>query len=140
MAVKRQPGGDMPKKKRDTLGELERIAKSLGLKVHTDKLLFAGLKLKGGRCLLRERRWLVLDRFATYEERLEAFREAFRDLPLAGFDFGGLSPDAKAVVSAAAAEASLAAGQVELGADDFGDDSEDSSGLDSVDAEDVDPA
>ncbi|MDR2459518.1 MAG: hypothetical protein LBE38_01855 [Deltaproteobacteria bacterium] len=65
-----------PKQQKDNLLALERLAKGLGIKVSTGKLLYAGLRLKGGQCILRKEPWLVLDRSQPYEEQLALYLEA----------------------------------------------------------------
>jgi hypothetical protein len=65
------------KKQKENLSSLEKLAKALGIKVSGGKLLYAGLRLKGGQCFLREEPWLILDRNQPYEEQLELYREAF---------------------------------------------------------------
>ncbi|MDR2443644.1 MAG: hypothetical protein LBE31_09010 [Deltaproteobacteria bacterium] len=64
------------KKQQSLLADYERLAKMTGLKVSAGRLVFAGLRLKGGRCSLRSQNWLVIDRFQTFEEQLDCFRAA----------------------------------------------------------------
>ena len=72
--------GNLTKRQKEVLAELEKLAKRLGLKVSTGRLLFAGLKLKGGRCSLRDQPWLVLDMFLPYEDQVETFKRAFLEI------------------------------------------------------------
>ena len=72
--------GNLTKRQKDVLTELEKLAKKLGLKVSSGKLLFAGLKLKGGRCSLRDEPWLVLDRFLPYQDQVDTFKKAFLEI------------------------------------------------------------
>jgi hypothetical protein len=74
-----QPG-NMTRRQKDVLGELERLARRMGLKVSSGRLLFAGLKLKGGRCSLREQPWLILDRQLPYEDQVETYKRAFLEM------------------------------------------------------------
>jgi hypothetical protein len=65
----------LTKKQQATLSELEKLSRKLGLRVYSGKLIFAGLKLKGGQCLLRDDSWVVIDRYQPYEEQVEVFRK-----------------------------------------------------------------
>lgn len=64
------------KKQGEVIKALENAAKQAGLRVSAGKLRFAGLKLKGGSCLLRGNRWLVLDREQPFEDQIDIFRQA----------------------------------------------------------------
>jgi hypothetical protein len=68
------------KKQKVILTELEKLAKKMGLKVSTGKLVYAGLKLRSGQCVLREEQWLVLDRAQPFEDQVELFKRALTDL------------------------------------------------------------
>ena len=63
---------------------MEKLAKQVGLRVSWGKLRFAGLKLKGGQCLFKGEKWLVLDRTQPYEDQLDSFREALQEFDLRG--------------------------------------------------------
>lgn len=71
-------------KQQETIRQLEKLAKQVGLKVSWGKLRFAGLKLKGGQCLFKGEKWLVLDRTQPYEDQLDSFREALQEFDLRG--------------------------------------------------------
>lgn len=64
------------KKQQEILKTLESAARQTGLKVSAGQLRFAGLRLKGGSCFLRGRRWLVLDKSQPFEDLLDIYREA----------------------------------------------------------------
>jgi hypothetical protein len=85
MATKNLP----VKKQKENLAILEKLAKGLGIKVSSGKLLYAGLRLKGGQCILREEPWLILDRNQPYEEQLDLYREAIGSLNM---ELGALPP------------------------------------------------
>jgi hypothetical protein len=70
------------KKRKEILAELVKLARKAGLKVSSGKLVYAGVKLKGGQCSLREETWLVLDQAQPFEEQVEICRQAIlkRDL------------------------------------------------------------
>jgi hypothetical protein len=72
------------KKQQETIRQLEKLAKQVGLRVSWGKLRFAGLKLKGGQCLFKGEKWLVLDRAQPYEDQLDSFREALQEFDLSG--------------------------------------------------------
>jgi hypothetical protein len=72
------------KKQQETIRQLEKLARQVGLRVSWGKLRFAGLKLKGGQCLFKGEKWLVLDRAQPYEDQLDSFREALRECDLTG--------------------------------------------------------
>ena len=74
--------GKYTKKQREILSELEKLAKSLGMRVSFGNLKFAGLKLKGGHCRLKDEQWLVVDRRQAFEEQVETFREALSQFDL----------------------------------------------------------
>jgi len=81
------------KKQKVILEVLEDAARRAGLKISTGRLRYAGLKLKGGSCLLRGRRWLIMDRAQPFEDLLEIFRQALspEELAEAGLSRDGLS-------------------------------------------------
>ncbi|MDR1658626.1 MAG: hypothetical protein LBT47_13980 [Deltaproteobacteria bacterium] len=85
--------GNLTKRQLSVLSELEKLAKKQGLKVSAGRLIFAGLRLKGGRCSLRNQKWVVLDRFQTFEEQLECFRLALESLEINDLHFYELSPE-----------------------------------------------
>ncbi|MDR1607465.1 MAG: hypothetical protein LBT38_03550 [Deltaproteobacteria bacterium] len=70
------------KKQKILLSDLEKLAKKVGLKVSTGKLLYAGLKLKSGQCSFRQEPWLIVDRTQPFEEQVELFRQALTRLDL----------------------------------------------------------
>ena len=74
--------GKITKKQRQTLSELEELARSLGLKVSYGRLKFAGLKLKGGQCLFKGEKWVVMDRKQPFEDQVEVFRTALNQFDL----------------------------------------------------------
>ena|GEM_PF-3432823 len=84
----RRPKAPSPhsKKQRAILQALEAAARRAGLKVSTGRLRYAGLKLKGGSCLLKGSRWLIMDRTQPFDDLLEIFRQALsaEDLAEAG--------------------------------------------------------
>ena len=88
----RRPAVRTPHSKKQTalLKDLEAAARRAGLTVSTGPLRYAGLKLKGGNCLLRGRRWLILDRAQPFDDLLDIFRQALTAADLAA---GGLSPE-----------------------------------------------
>ena len=81
------------KKQKVILEVLEDAARRAGLTVSTGRLRYAGLKLKGGSCLLRGRRWLIMDRAQPFEDLLELFRQVLtpEELAAAGLSRDGLS-------------------------------------------------
>ena len=81
------------KKQKAILEALESAARRAGLKVSTGRLRYAGLKLKGGSCLFRGRRWLIMDRTQPFEDLLEIFRQALspEELAEAGLPGDGLA-------------------------------------------------
>lgn len=83
------------KKRKENLSLIERQVKGLGVKVSGGKLLYAGLRLKGGQCVFREEPWLVIDRNLPYEEQLEQYREALKTLAI---DPKNLSPAVKDIL------------------------------------------
>jgi hypothetical protein len=83
------------KKEKENLAILEKLAKGLGIKVSSGKLLYAGLRLKGGQCILRDEPWLILDRNQPYEEQLDLYREAFNKLNM---DLTDLPPTLKDIL------------------------------------------
>ena len=78
------------KKQRALLEALEEAAQRAGLKVSTGRLRYAGLKLKGGSCLLRGRRWIIMDRAQPFDDLLEIFRQALSPEELAEAGVPGL--------------------------------------------------
>ena len=97
------------KKQKVILEVLEDAARRAGLTVSTGRLRYAGLKLKGGSCLLRGRRWLILDRAQPFEDLLEIFRQVLspEELAEAGLSRDGLSlasPERAAEAGAVPAE------------------------------------
>jgi hypothetical protein len=72
------------KKQQENLTLLERFSRSRGLKVSSGKLVYAGLRLKSGRCVYKDEPWLCLDRAQPYEDQLELFRRAFAELKIEG--------------------------------------------------------
>ncbi|MEW5723841.1 MAG: hypothetical protein AB1896_12085 [Thermodesulfobacteriota bacterium] len=75
-------GARITRKQKETLKELDKLARRLGLRVSYGQLRFGGLRLKGGQCLFRGERWVVLDRGQPYEDQLDVFREALGGLDL----------------------------------------------------------
>lgn len=77
-AKKTAPRSPHTKKEAQALTALERTARRLGLKVSVSsgQLRFAGLKLRGGSCLLRGNTWLILDKNQPFEELVEIYRQA----------------------------------------------------------------
>jgi hypothetical protein len=75
-------GAKTTKKQKEALAELDRLAREKGLKVSYGDLRFGGLKLKGGQCLFRGEKWLVLDRKQPYDDQVEVFRDALDDFEL----------------------------------------------------------
>jgi hypothetical protein len=71
------------RKQKAVLEALEKAARRAGLKVSTGRLRYAGLKLKGGSCLLRGRRWLIMDRTQPFDDLLEIFRQVLSPEELA---------------------------------------------------------
>ncbi len=74
--------GKITKKQQQTLRELEKLARGLGIKVSYGRLKFAGLKLKGGECLFKGEKWVVMDRKQPFEDQLEVFRTAINQFDL----------------------------------------------------------
>jgi len=81
----RRPAGRSPhsKKQRAVLQALEEAARRAGLKVSTGRLRYAGVKLRGGSCLFRGHRWLVMDRAQPFDDLLEIFRQVLSPEELA---------------------------------------------------------
>jgi len=75
----RRPAVKSPhtRKQLEILKALEGAAKRQGLKVSASvgQLRFAGLKLKGGSCLLRGRQWLILDKSQPFDDLVELYRQ-----------------------------------------------------------------
>ena len=63
------------KKQQEILKIMESSARRLGLKVSSGQLRFAGLKLRGGSCLLRGRQWLILDRSQSFDDLVDIYRQ-----------------------------------------------------------------
>ena len=82
-------------KQKDALRELERLARTVGLRVSFGDLRFAGLKLRGGQCDFRGEKWLVMDRKQSYEDQLAFYRDALSQFELNAED---LSPEVRAVL------------------------------------------
>ena len=96
-AVKRSaPRSPHTKKEAEALKALEQTARRIGLKVSVSagQLRFAGLKLRGGSCLLRGNQWLILDKNQPFEELVDIYRQA-----LSSRDLRELSADVRATLS-----------------------------------------
>ena len=76
----------LTKKQEHILREFDRLARRLGLRVSYGNLRFAGLKLKGGQCLFKGEKWVVVDRHQPYEDQLDVFREAIIQFDLSDKD------------------------------------------------------
>ena len=74
------------KKQAHTLKLLEKLAKRVGLRVSYGKLQYAGLKLKGGQCLFRGEKWLIIDRRHSFDDQVDLFRDALREYDLSQED------------------------------------------------------
>ena len=74
------------KKQEHILRELDKLARRLGLRVSYGNLRFAGLKLKGGQCLFKGEKWVVVDRKQPYEDQLDVFREAIVQFDLSSLE------------------------------------------------------
>ncbi len=90
-AIKKSaPRSPHTKKEAEALKALEQTARRLGLKVSVSagQLRFAGLKLRGGSCLLRGNQWLILDKNQPFEELVDIYRQALssRDLSVLSDD------------------------------------------------------
>lgn len=94
------------KKQLEILKALEGAARRQGLKVSVGQLRFAGLKLKGGNCLLRERQWLILDKSQPFDDLVELYRQV---LPAQELVECGLPPDLLSPAPPPAGEAPAAA-------------------------------
>ena len=68
--------GRITKRQKKTIAELEKIAKTLGIRVSAGDLRFGGLKLKSGQCLFRGETWVVVDRHQPFEEQVDVLSEA----------------------------------------------------------------
>jgi hypothetical protein len=88
----------LTQKQATLLTDLEKLAKGLGIRVFAGKLSFAGLRLKGGRCRLREDPWLVVDRFQPYEDQVELFRRALVGIEIPVKLEQSLSPEVQTVI------------------------------------------
>jgi hypothetical protein len=89
----------LTRKQAQVISELEKLARRAGLRVSAGKLVFAGLRLKQGGCLLRREPWLVLDRLQPFEEQLDVLRRALDGAALAPGVLEGLSDEARAVLA-----------------------------------------
>ena len=78
------------KKQQEVLKALEAAARRQGLKVSAGQLRFAGLRLKGGSCLLRGKQWLILDKSQPFDDLVDIYRQA---LNLGELIAGGLAPE-----------------------------------------------
>ena len=78
------------RKQLEVLKALEAAAKRQGLKVSAGQLRFAGLRLKGGSCLLRGRQWLILDKNQPFDDLVDIYRQA---LTLSEVKGSGLAPE-----------------------------------------------
>jgi len=76
------------KKQQQVLKALETAARRQGLKVSVGQLRVAGLRLKGGSCLLRGRQWIILDRYQPFDDLIEVYRQALSLDSLAGLGLG----------------------------------------------------
>ncbi|MDR0354193.1 MAG: hypothetical protein LBJ64_00415 [Deltaproteobacteria bacterium] len=83
--------GILTKKQSQIIKEMEKLAKKKGIRVSGGKLNFGGLKLKGGRCVLRQVPWIIVDRTQGFEEQLDLFRLALADAKVVKEDLAGLS-------------------------------------------------
>jgi hypothetical protein len=97
------------KKQKAILEVLEDAARRAGLTISTGRLRYAGLKLKGGSCLLRGRRWLIMDRAQPFDDLLDIFRQVLspEELAEAGLSRDGLAltgPERTAEAGAVQAE------------------------------------
>ncbi|MDL2260287.1 hypothetical protein LJB99_05385 [Deltaproteobacteria bacterium OttesenSCG-928-K17] len=88
--------GPHTKKQVEALKALETAAKKSGLKVSVAQLRFAGLKLRGGSCLLKGRQWLILDKTQPFEDLVDIYRQALPAETLSGLD---LPPEVLEIVS-----------------------------------------
>lgn len=84
----RRPAARSPhsKKQEEVLKALESAARRLGLKVSVGQLRVAGLRLKGGNCLLRGRKWIILDRHQPFDELVDIYRQVLCLDDLAGLN------------------------------------------------------
>lgn len=75
---KSAPRSPHTKKEAEALKALELLARRIGLKVSLSngQLRFAGLRLKGGSCLLRGNKWLILDTNQPFDELIDIYRQA----------------------------------------------------------------
>ncbi|MDR2367154.1 MAG: hypothetical protein LBF58_03450 [Deltaproteobacteria bacterium] len=90
-----KPSSGLTKTQNQVIGELDKLAKKNGLKVSGGKLVYAGLRLRGGNCVLRRENWLVVDRLQPYEDQLDAYRRALSGFGLMQGQLEGLSPQAR---------------------------------------------
>ncbi len=84
------------KKQQQVLKAMEAAARRMGLKVSVRKLRVAGLRLKGGSCLLRGRQWIILDRYQPFDDLVDVYRQALSLEELAGL---GLPAESMELVS-----------------------------------------
>lgn len=65
------------KKQVEALTTLERVGRRMGLKISVSngQLRFAGLKLRGGSCVLRGNQWLILDKNQPFDELMDLYRQ-----------------------------------------------------------------
>ncbi|MDR0622204.1 MAG: hypothetical protein LBJ61_10060 [Deltaproteobacteria bacterium] len=89
----------LTKAQNQVLGELEKLATQSGLKVSLSKLSYAGLKLKGGECRLREEPWVVIDNFLPFEDQLYQFRQSLSRVTIPQAALEKLSPQVRAVLA-----------------------------------------
>jgi hypothetical protein len=82
---------------KNTLGRLGKLAKSVGIRVSTGKLIYAGLKLKPGTCTLRGETWLILDVNQPFDEQVDLFREVLSEID---YDHALIPPDLRELVLA----------------------------------------
>ena len=88
----------LTKHQNQILSELEKLTVKSGIRVSASKLSYAGLKLKGGECLLRDIKWLVIDNYQSFEEQLFHFRAALSQVNLPRGALEKLSPQALAAL------------------------------------------
>ena len=72
------------KKQQIILKELEKLAKRLGVRVSYGDLRFGGLRLKGGQCLFKGEKWMVLDRKQAFDDQLDIFLSVLNQADLSG--------------------------------------------------------
>jgi hypothetical protein len=94
-----KPTHGLNKKQCHVISELDKLAKKAGLKVSAGKLDFAGLKLRSGRCLLRQEDWLVVDRLQSFEDQVELYRRALSEVDIPSGQLETLSQETKAFLA-----------------------------------------